>query len=872
MKWWHILVILLDSYLLLSLGPWIVLQMLDWLMGRSGRPLAEEGERLRELSEMEQEQRQSWPQKPRPGRYEEPDRLALESLAALHVLIAEAEQLWPLVAGYSPPALSLVNVLTLRSWQVLPGALAAWQNMRASLRLLDQGDQMLVTLMEQQQVIEDIPARVRAALNDARAEIHRLSAILEVEEEAGTAGLEGVARRLQEKEGAVEQALDALTGATAEQRPAVILEIDEVLRSVMPVLSEIDQFLNQAVEERSRAQSLITRAESSLRLAEERWEGLKLRGATEPGLSRGLVELRTGLGQSMGVAKQRTVNAYQQVNTRVAAIDGQIAALLDKLDALDEAIVRSKAAVEGDVVALAQAQATCDDLVRQDPLLEPDQSLTLIEKASQAYMEAERQRGVGTFQGYEAGVVQAEAAMKYLADAQEASALLPERVRQVRDDLSALVSEATGEWRSRAERVREQLRIYVRHWDAGLAGDVAEAISSLDQVEVDLERVPPNVRYQRRFRQSELAEATEILSHAHQEMGKAKKLVTSLEAEQQRIEGLRADLGSAVEKLKRESVPEMEQLRDKMLPELQQRSAAFSEAFQKQMATLNDPSQTDYDESSAQWLPSVWQQLDELKTEHEQSVQEYSQALKEATQRLERQWARLNKLNPQEPPSSEEKIDRLAKDLDDWHADAQRQKDNPLFLRDIVGRRATALEQRIEVARQQIVEGRRLLGSLERECSRRSQAVQRLRESLNAMQRESHWPQLAWESEEAERVWEKAGEWERKSRAATDLVSASDQLQQAVNAAQQAEQLFARVEHQVDGALRRLNEELRAVTVVLGRAKRRADELRQTGPSEELTALEAQCAAAERAVQMAEAATTFEDALRHLRAARDALA
>ena len=871
MKWWHVLVILLDSYLLLSLGPWIALQMLDWLMGRSRWLLIGEG-RLRELSEMEQEQRRSWPQKPRPGRYEEPDRVALESLATLQSLIAEAGRLWPLVGSYSLPVLSFVDVLSLRSWRVLPGALAAWRNMRSLLRLLDQGDQLLATLIEQQQVIEDIPARVRAALNDMRAEVQRLSAILEMEEEAGTAGLEAIAQRLEERERAIEQALDALAEAAAERLPAVIAEIDELLPSTGIVLSEIDQFLGRVTEERNKAQSLIQRVESSLRLAEERWEGLKLRGATEPTLSRGLAELKSGLERAKAVAKERSVNAYQQVTAQVAAMDSQVAALLEKLDALDEAMEQSKKAVEGDVSALAKAQAMCDELARQDPLLELDQSLALIERASQAYMEAERQRGLGTFQGYEASLAEAETAMKYLGDAQEALKQLPERVRQIREDLGALAAEATGDWRRRAERVREQLRLYTRHWNAGLAGDAAEAIACLDQVEVDLERVPPNVRYQRRFRQSELAEAAEILSHARQEMEKAKSLITSLEAEQRRIERLRAELASALDKLKRESIPELERLKDKMLPELQERLAAFLEAFQKQAVALEDPAQVNYDESVTQWLPSIWQQVDELRAEHERSLREYAQALKEATQRLERQWARLNELNPQESPSSEEKIERLARDLEEWFAEAQRRKDNPLFLRDIVGRRAAALEQRIEVARQQVVEGRRLLDSLSREYLRRLQAVQRLRESLKAMQRDSRWPQLAWSTEEAERMWERASEWERKSRAAPDLMSAGDQLQQAVSVAQQAEQLFARVERQMDSALGRLDSELKAVVSALERAKRRAERIRKEGPSEELTDLEARCAAAERAIALAEAATTFEDALRHLRAARESLA
>ena len=871
MRWWHVVVILLDTYLLLGLGPWIVLQMLEWLMTRSGGPLVREGERLRELAEMEQEQTQSWPQKPRPGRYEEPDRIALECLGSLRSLIAEAERLWPLVSGYSAPALTVVDVLALRCWRVLPGALAAWRNLRSLLQLLDQSDETLVTLMEQQQTVADIPARIRAALNDTRAEIRRLNALLEVEQEAGTLGLADTAQRLRREEEAIERSLDLLAGSGAEQLPQVVADIDEMLRTTGPVLVAIEQFISKASGERSRVQGLIVRLGSSLQLAEERWEGLKLRGAAEPSLSRSLAELRTVVEHAVRVAKQRTVSAYEQVSGQVTSLDGQLAALSDRLDALDRVMVHSKTAVEGDVAALAAAQAACDKVLREDPLVDLDQSLALIEKASQSYMEAERQRGLGTFQGYETSISEAETAMKHLAAAQDALVSLPEKVSQVREQLSTLASEAMGEWRSRAEHVRGQLQTYARHWGAGLAGEAAEAISSLDQVEVDVERIPPNVRYQRRFRQSELGEAVDILSHACQEMEKAKTLTKALEAENERIEGLRKDLANATEKLTREGLPALEQLKDSMLPELQQRFAAFRDAFVKQVAMLGDPSQVDYDECVTHWLPSIWQQLDELKGEHEQSMREYAKALREVTQRLERQWGRLSKLNPRTSPSSEEPVERLAKDLEDWNADVQRHGDSPLALRDIIGRRADALEQRIENARQQITEGRRTLGLLRREYDRRTQTVQGLRESVNAMQRESQWPRLTWDTEEAEKVWEKAGDSEHASRAAPALVTATDQLQQAVNAAQQAEQLFARTEHQMEGVLRRLDDELRTVAVAQERARRRVDELREAGASEELVALEAQCAAAERAVEMATAATTPEDALRHLRAARAAL-
>ena len=85
--------------------------------------------------------------------------------------------------------------------------------------------------------------------------------------------------------------------------------------------------------------------------------------------------------------------------------------------------------------------------------------------------------------------------------------------------------------RGRADRLREQLQVYTKHWDRGLNADKAEAISLLDQAEVDLERLAPNVRYQRRFRQSETEEALDILSHVRSSLDRGGELIGQLEAE-----------------------------------------------------------------------------------------------------------------------------------------------------------------------------------------------------------------------------------------------------------------------------------------------------------------------------------------------------
>ncbi len=535
-------------------------------------------------------------------------------------------------------------------------------------------------------------------------------------------------------------------------------------------------------------------------------------------------------------------------------------------------MVRSKEAVAGDVQALAQAQAACEALRAADPLLEPDGSLALIEQATAAYEEAERQRGLGTRQGYEAAITLAQKAMAHLSAAQEQAAALPQEARQARELLKALGSEALSDWRARASRAKEQLQRYARHWSEKLAGDAAEALANLEQVEIDLERVPPNVRYLRRLRQSELDEALEILTHGRECMERAKALVVGLEEERGRVEALRRQVEAETRRLAEERLGAIQAVRDRMLPELCQRLAALEQEIGERLGLLGDPSQVDYAAMSQEWLPSVLRQVEELERAQRESVQHYRALAQDVARDLERQWARLGKLNPQEPPVPEEDLAKLAEDLQAWRDEIAAQADNPVALRELIGRRATALEQRVENARQEIVEGRRRLETLYRAYTRHAQRVRALREAIRAHRQEGRWPQLDWESaEEAEALWGRAVELEQASRAGATLALANDQLQRACNTAQQAEDLFARIERQMASGLQRLNQELAGVTKALERGQRRAAVLREAGPSPELSALEERLAEAQRALELAHGATTFDDALRHLRTAADIL-
>ena len=162
----------------------------------------------------------------------------------------------------------------------------------------------------------------------------------------------------------------------------------------------------------------------------------------------------------------------------------------------------------------------------------------------------------------------------------------------------------------------------------------------------------------------------------------------------------------------------------------------------------------------------------------------------------------------------------MAADLDAWRDTAERQADNPVALREILGRHAPALEQRIDLAIEQITAGRRDLEALDRHYRKAAQNAHALRMRIRDLRAENAFASLTWDTEEADRVWDEAMEAERDCQTARTLLQACDHLQRAVNAALQAEQLYSRVEHQMQSALRRLDDELRGLHAGIDRARK----------------------------------------------------
>jgi len=146
-----------------------------------------------------------------------------------------------------------------------------------------------------------------------------------------------------------------------------------------------------------------------------------------------------------------------------------------------------------------------------------------------------------------------------------------------------------------------------------------------------------------------------------------------------------------------------------------------------------------------------------------------------------------------------------------------------------------------------------------------------MRLAVRELEQQSRWTSLRWDSGRAEDAWQDAVRLERAAQQAIKLTEAGDAMRQAAKAAEEAEDLFERVERQMSGALRRLDDELRAVDRGLERAARQATVARDEGDQQAAAELETLLSDTQRMVQAAVGSTTFEDALRYLRSARKAI-
>ena len=877
MEWWHLAVAALDIFLVVSLGPWIVLQILEAAMHGSEPFLDEERDRLIELEKAALQHEAVWPREVRSGRYQKHDEQALDSLSRLLDAVGGARTRLESATPYGPMYTTLLDALVLKSWGRLATTFRAWLGRRAFRRHLRRGADAQAELEEQARAVSSIPERVRGSLRELRAEQRRLAAILEAEQAQGTRGLGETAKRLRGVEWAVQDALEELATATPTDMTRVIEGVDTMLVQMGPTLDGLDALVTGASATRTEAGNAVRKAQSAIQLSEERWRGLDQRGAKEPEIAQDLASLQADVSRLPQVLPGRTVDGYRQVAQRAASLDERFRRLDESMAQLDELMQRARNAVKGDFQALAQAQELCERLVADTPLLNPDESLRLVEQASDAFAEAERQFAAGTTLGFQGSISLANGAHRLLSRALERAEALPEEADRVAELLGTLDDQDLAACRNRAEAARRQLEGYTAHWNADWASVADNSLSEVATAEEALGRVATDVRTVQVFRQTELTDALALLAQAQRSKESAVELTVDLEREARRVAELREDLEAGVARLDSDIWPALLERSEEMLPELRQRVRAARDEFGAQVASLGDPAAVDYDDVTAKWLPSARRVVEEIGSTHELDREHYRHAAHDAQRRLDRAWARLQRLTPDEPPGPEEDIETLADDLDEWRMEVEEKRDSPLALSSLTARLAQLLEQRIAAATQEIAEGRKSFEGLEKQYRRRAQRVHGLRSAVREQRRESPWRHLHWGTDDADRLWEGATLCERSAYSAPKLLQACDQLQKALSAAEEAEQAYMRVEDQMKSSLGRLSQERDRVVSGVRRARRRAAQLQQAAAdgddesSEEAALLVQAIEGVERTLDLAYASTTFEDALRHIRDASNTL-
>ncbi len=869
--WWRIVVLATDLYVLVAAGPWLALLFCYWLMLRRGPYLEREQKRLDHLLMGEGQQRSAWPTTARPGRYAELDLDAQKRLAGLRASISEMLELWPTAETFEFPLPLPWEVLILRAWPLLVGALATRRRVRTLQRLLRQGEAHLDYLEDRRRAAQGIPQNVHSLLEQTRAEVRRIQAVYEAEQEAGTLGIGEIERQLQITEARLAHALQTLDAARPEERPQVVQFADAELAQASAAVADLDRSVTTVAAQRLKARNLLERFESSLRLATERWEGLKTRGATDESIAQALGRLHATVIALTQLGQEHTTLAYTQVAERMASFDTDHQALAAALDQLDEAMRQSKDAIEGDVQELARAQAACDALTQAEPLLDPDESRALVQEASQHFEEAEAQRALGTIEGYGRAIMLSQQARALLWRAQEGVGPLSEQAREAHHLLAAMTPQELEACRARADAMRDKLSAYATHWSGGLVADYAEALAQLDEVAHELTQVPESVRTLAHLEQSSLDETLDCARRAGRAMARAQELVTGLEGELERLGERREELERALARVDGELLPTLRTLSERMLPELRERCQALELAFAQRTPTLGDAAHVDYDEVTGEWLPTILREIDDIYAAHATDLQHLRTTAKEALSGMDKVWTQLTRLEPDRPPRPDEDLARLAADLDAWEAEVERAQESPVLLRELVGSRAALLRRRVEGARRQVVEGRHTLEDLSRRYRKQTRNVQNLRSAVRALRTQGRWPQLDWDDSEAEELWVQTVAAQRAAEQAPTLADALQEMKNAANLLEQAEQAHGRLEYQMSSAVQRLDGELEQVSARLEKQQRIADQVRELGETDQLATLDARNAHVQGLVDMARSATTVDDALRHLREAHEVL-
>jgi len=674
----------------------------------------------------------------------------------------------------------------------------------------------------------------------------------------------------------VDNAIGAITEmvrvAAAGQEAETIVRADQQLAMAWETIHRTESELESIRQHREQAHKALSEARATLAAAEAHWGALQARGAQDPSVAERVADLQQRVQALEAILEQATPSAFVEALEAATSVAALGTSVTGELDAFESLMEQSGQALAASQRLLDDAQGRMAELQQSLPLFVLDESAAAIADARSTLEEAANLVAAGTWHGYQTGTSLAQQAQAALQAAIARLAATAEAVQKLDAQRQQVGREARLKLREQAEALAGRWSLYGRHWHPLRQQALADALQNLDAADAAWDALPEAYRSTGACAESELGDLETQVGRVAELYAQARQGIAALVDELAHIESLRTQLESGLAKLDAEIAPELARMREAMLPELAERYDAWLADYQAQRATLSDPSQIDYERATLQWLPTVTEEAQQIRSAYEGDVAHYSAELKDAQRRLSRAWARLQRLDPLKAPLPAEDITQLTQDYERWVSAVEENADSPAALSVLVTREATELERRMEAARQQIEEGRQSLASLNRQFSQLQQSLQRTRASLRSLEQDSQWSQIRWVLGTGEEAWERALAAQEAAAQSESLDLAVSEMGRAVSLGQEALQTYSGAEQQLKAALDRLNREFRAATAELDRAQRRAGQLRQQGPSEELSALDERIAEAMILVSMAQNAVTYDDALRHLRESQEVLA
>lgn len=871
MAWWLYLIIVIGVYLIACVVPWIVMQVMQARLRKRGAFVADILPRLNALVDTERIQSGIWPEAARSGRYESIDRAAQHLLTELRASLSQINQEADDVAAYTPPEIPLWRVFLLGAWPPVIAASRALAQRRNLDRHLDEAEATAAALLEQQSIAEDVPDRMQAELADARAEVRRLYVLWEAEVQTGTKDIQALGDGLALVDNALGAATESIRASGSEEELATVLRADQQLSMAIETIRQSELELGAIRDNRISATQAVERARATLGGVTARWEQLQGRGARDPSVAARIAELeQQGLSLD-GILALATPQAYRQAIIEAQDVAALGTTVSGELQALDAAIERSTQAVSLDSGLMQQVESMIGECSAALPDLVLDESTAAVTEAQDLLRQAQAALAEGTWHGYQTAYTLSEQARETLETASDGIASTREAVQILSAQREGANEGVRQGLRERATNLAAQWAVYGRHWHPLRQESLAGALQHLDAADAAWKALPEGYLVSGALQQSRLADVQASMQTVADEYRQARQIVDSLTSELEHVVSLRAQFEAGLATLEQNTLPTLAALRDTMLPELAERYDAWLAGYQAERATFLDPMQIDYQRAAGEWLPGAVAEATSMLGAYDGDLAHYGKLLDESSRQLEKSWQRLQRLNPTQAPLPEEDVNQLLADYDTWTSMAEAEENNPAVLSTLVTHQAVDLERRFEAARRQITEGRQTLASLERQFRQLDNALQKTRASLRSMEQDSQWQQIDWVLGSGEEAWERALAAHASSEESESLDVAINELRRALNIGQEAQQTYAGTEQQLRSALERLNREFRAATGELDRVQRRAGQLRQQGPSEELEAMDERIASAMSLVSMAQNAATFEDALRHLRESQEEL-